>query len=181
MPDDLTALWRARWPSTPPIASRLRGAYPDLWVRFHSLPDSKRYPEDEGEYAVVLDRYNAVLDELFAGKDVYIVTPTWSEDSAEPSLQPDGTFWLSVSREETDMSKLHLFIVRRPWERGCADSLLRDVADWKITEVFITDAGMQRIHHPYDGGADVFLATPAERDSLRRRHRDWLSIHPSGL
>jgi hypothetical protein len=40
---------------------------------------------------------------------------------------------------------------------------------------------MQRIHHPYDGGADVFLTTPEERDRMRDRHADWLSSHPSGL
>ncbi|WP_420377890.1 DUF3885 domain-containing protein [Streptomyces filamentosus] len=35
--------------------------------------------------------------------------------------------------------------------------------------------------HPYDGGADVFLATPEERDRTRDRYPDWLSSHPSGL
>lgn len=39
-------------------------------MRFHSLPDSKRYAESEDEYAIVLDRYNTILDELFAGTDV---------------------------------------------------------------------------------------------------------------
>ncbi|MGW2966627.1 DUF3885 domain-containing protein [Streptomyces mirabilis] len=34
---------------------------------------------------------------------------------------------------------------------------------------------------PYDGGADVILATPAERDRLRGRHTDRLSRHPAGL
>ncbi|MCX5331733.1 MULTISPECIES: hypothetical protein [unclassified Streptomyces] len=37
------------------------------------------------------------------------------------------------------------------------------------------------IHHPYDGGADVILATEAERDRLRDRRRDWLSSHPGGM
>ncbi|MFD1275569.1 hypothetical protein ACFQ51_40145 [Streptomyces kaempferi] len=47
--------------------------------------------------------------------------------------------------------------------------------------VLITDTRMQRVHHPYDGGADVFLATSEERDRMRDRHGDWLSSHPSGL
>ncbi|MFD7002461.1 hypothetical protein ACFWA5_40990 [Streptomyces mirabilis] len=47
--------------------------------------------------------------------------------------------------------------------------------------MFITDTELRRIHHPYDGGADVVLATPAERDRLRGRHTDWLSGHPAGL
>ncbi|MEU5485043.1 hypothetical protein ACFWAN_42185 [Streptomyces mirabilis] len=75
----------------------------------------------------------------------------------------------------------HLFAARRPWLRGCIDELLRDIADDKVAGVLITDTRMQRIHHPYDGGADVFLATSEERDQVRDRHADWLSIHPSGL
>ncbi|MEU9732357.1 hypothetical protein [Streptomyces sp. NPDC048002] len=47
--------------------------------------------------------------------------------------------------------------------------------------MFVTDTELERIHHPYDGGADVVLATPAERDALRERHAGWLSAHPDGL
>ncbi|MCX4404439.1 MULTISPECIES: hypothetical protein [unclassified Streptomyces] len=68
-----------------------------------------------------------------------------------------------------------------PWRRGCIDELLRDIADDKVAGVLITDTRMQRIHYPYDGGADVFLATFEERDWMRDRHVDWLSSHPSGL
>ncbi|WP_435858452.1 DUF3885 domain-containing protein [Streptomyces milbemycinicus] len=38
-----------------------------------------------------------------------------------------------------------------------------------------------RIHYPYDGGADVFLTTPEERDRARDRHAHWLSGSPWGL
>ncbi|MEV8098949.1 hypothetical protein [Kitasatospora sp. NPDC085879] len=44
----------------------------------------------------------------------------------------------------------------------------------------ITDVRLRRIHHPYDGGADVFLTTAEERDRMRDRHADWLSGHPGG-
>jgi hypothetical protein len=59
--------------------------------------------------------------------------------------------------------------------------VLRDVADDNMAGVLITDTQMRRIHHPYDGRADVFLTTPHERGSTRDRHTDWLSSHPSGL
>ncbi|WP_454325416.1 DUF3885 domain-containing protein [Streptomyces ambofaciens] len=50
-----------------------------------------------------------------------------------------------------------------------------------LVGVFVTDTELHRIHSPYDGGADVVLATPGERDRLRDRHVDWLSGRPSGL
>ncbi|WP_425586907.1 DUF3885 domain-containing protein [Streptomyces yanii] len=45
------------------------------------MSESKRYAEDESEYTVVLERYNTVLDELFAGADVYVITPLWTTEA----------------------------------------------------------------------------------------------------
>lgn len=181
----LTELWEQRWPNCPPVGYKLRDPYRDVWVRFHSLPESKRYAEDESEYAVVLDRYNTVLDDLFADGDVYVITPVWAAGTEVAPLQPDAGYWRSLLVEDDLDPELrtycHLFVARRPWQRGCLDGLLRDTADDKVAGALITDTRMRRIHCPYDGGADVFLPTPAERDRTRNRHTDWLSIHPSGL
>jgi hypothetical protein len=163
----------------------LRGPYRDVWVRFHSLPESKRYAEDEAEYAVVLERYNSVLDELFAGTDVYVITAVWTAEPDVPAGRLSMGYWRSLLVEDDPDLKLrtywHLFVTRLPWRRGCIDDLLRNVADDRVANVLITDTRMQRIHHPYDGGADVFLPTPEERDRLRDRYADWLSIYPTGL
>ncbi|MEU9308742.1 hypothetical protein [Streptomyces sp. NPDC048256] len=162
-------------------------------MRFHSLPRSKRYPESENEYAIVLHRYNAILDKLFADTEVFVVTVDWSITSMGPArfpeprqtLHADGIRWWTEPDEDDPDPENHtytrLYADRRPWQHGCIDGLLRAVADDRLTEVFITDTTLQRIHHPYDGGADVILTTPAERDRLRDKHIDWLSSHPSGL
>ncbi|MFG2819215.1 hypothetical protein ACGFX4_07270 [Kitasatospora sp. NPDC048365] len=181
----LTELWQQRWPGCPPVGHRLRGPYRDVWVRFHSLPESKRYAQDESEYAVVLDRYNTVLDELFAGTDVYVITPVWTREPDVPPHRPNAGYWKSLLVEDDPESDFrtyyHLFVTRRPWQRGCIDDLLRSIADDEVTDVLITDIQLQRIHLPYDGGADVFLNTPEERDRMRHRHAGWLSSHPGGL
>ncbi|MBT2491694.1 hypothetical protein J7E96_24830 [Streptomyces sp. ISL-96] len=167
-------------------------------MRFHSLPGSKRYPESEAEYAIVLDRYNSVLDELFAGVDVFVVTMDWSVTPTGPAayrtreaLHPEGVRWWTEANEEDPNpdpdpdpdfhTHTHLYADRRPWERGCADALLRAVADEELAGLFFTDTELRRIHHPYDGGADVILSTPEERDRLRDQHTDWLSSHSAGL
>ncbi|MGI5510508.1 DUF3885 domain-containing protein [Streptomyces sp. CA-106131] len=181
----LTELWRQRWPDCPPVGYKLRDPYRDVWVRFHSLPESKRYAVDESEHAVVLERYNTVLDELFAGTDVYVITPLWATEPEIPLLEPDAGYWQSLLVEDDPEPEFrtycHLFAARLPWQRGCIDKLLRDTADDKVAGVLVTDSLMQRIYYPYDGGADVFLTTPEERDRMRDRHTDWLSSHPSGL
>ncbi|MFF3521382.1 hypothetical protein ACFYYQ_11815 [Streptomyces albidoflavus] len=59
--------------------------------------------------------------------------------------------------------------------------MLRAIADDEVSGVLIIDTGMRRVLHPYDGGADVLLTTPGERDRMHDRYADWLSRHPSGL
>ncbi|MDX3571285.1 hypothetical protein [Streptomyces sp. ID05-47C] len=192
MSEALARLWRERHPSVPPLTHTFRGVFADRWVRFHSLPESKRYAESEDEYAMLLRRYNTVLDELFAGQEVFVVTGDWSSTADGPAgfptprqdLHPDGVLWWTepdVSDPDPEFHTYFRFYAdRRPWRPGCVDELLRAAADEEIVGVFLTDTGLNRIHAPYDGGADVVLTTPAERDRLRARHPGWLSPHPSG-
>ncbi|MCZ9349631.1 hypothetical protein ACH4NS_11150 [Streptomyces mutabilis] len=192
-PSLLAALWRERRPAGPPIAHGFRSRYPDHWVRFHTLPGSKRYPETEDEYATVLERHNAILDELFTGTDVFVVTADWAGTPDGPAhhpeprrtLHPRGIHWWTESDTADPDPDFHvhtrLYADRRPWRPGCVDELLRAVADDRLADVFLADTGFRRMHHPYDGGADVVLTTPDERDRLRDRHEEWLSDHPTGL
>ncbi|MFC7885991.1 hypothetical protein ACFUVV_29550 [Streptomyces sp. NPDC057376] len=182
----LAVLWRDLRPSGPPVAHTFRSGYADRWVRFHTLPGSKRYPETAGEYATVLERHNAILDELFPGTDVFVVTADWAATADGPAHHPeprrtlhaDGIHWWTDSDTADPDPDFHvhmrLYADRRPWRPGCVDELLRAVADDRLAEVFLTDTGLRRIHHPYDGGADVVLATPAERDRFANRYVEWL-------
>lgn len=155
-PTRLAQSWRARRPSGPPVA-------------------------------------HTVLDELFTGLDVFVVTMDWSYAPTGPAgyptprqeLHPGSVRWWIESDQDDPDPEFHthtrLHADRRRWRHGCADDLLRAVADETLVEVFVTDTELRRIHHPYDGGADVVLASAAERDELRERHAAWLSSHPSGL
>ncbi|MFB6564098.1 hypothetical protein ACFCYH_35320 [Streptomyces sp. NPDC056400] len=192
--EGLTRLWQQHRPPGPLLPHELKTVYRHRWVRFHSLPESKRYPDGEAEYAVLLDRYNTVLDELYAGDDVYVVTTGWSEVSEHAehpdtsverrALHPEGTLWTTVDDTSDPDPDFHLrwyfYADRRRWQRGCLDRLLRAVADDVLSGAFVTDAGLTRMHHPYDGGADVVLPTTQERDRMRERHAGWLSAHPRG-
>jgi hypothetical protein len=141
----------------------------------------------------LLHRYNTVLDELFHGQEVRIVTTDWPDtpDPSAPSARhtlwnPGLRNWTSVRTDEheTDpdfITYTHLYASRRPWQPGLVDELLRAVADDATANVMITSLLFDRVHHPYDGGADVLLPTTGERDALKRRHTDWLSAHPLGF
>ena len=187
----LSALWDVRWPGCPRLAYELRGVG-DRWVRFHSLPESKRYADSDAEYEIVLARHNTVLAELVTGPAVLVVTAGYS-DSPLPqdpgrtpetlAAHPDAVYWSSVCTDDEpgDEHWTHLYVSRRPWSPGSLDPLLLQVADDVIANVLVTDLDLRWLYHPYDGGMDVILPSTAERDALKDRHSAWLSKHPGGL
>lgn len=60
----LTELWERKWPGSEPLGYLLPVSNHDRWVRFHSLPEFKRYAETPAEYEEVVRRHRAVLAEL---------------------------------------------------------------------------------------------------------------------
>jgi hypothetical protein len=189
--DALSRLWDDRWPG----CSKLPYELPDAggrWVRFHSLPGSKRYPESDAEYEMVLVRHNVVLGELMTGPTVLVVTAGYS-DAAQPqepcrspetlAVHPRALYWTSVCMDDEPGFEnwMHLYVSRRSWSVGCLDPLLRQVADDVIANVLVADTSLRWLYHPYNGGMDVVLSSTAERDAVRDRHQDWLPPYPSGL
>ncbi|WP_405087873.1 hypothetical protein [Microbispora sp. NBC_01389] len=189
----LSQLWDRQWPECPPFAYWLRGHYPDRWVRFHSLPESKRYPDNEAEYAIVLGRHYTVLSDLDPGPDLLVITAEWTDTPATTPQQwprrsevaPAAQHWQTLIEEPDEdpdfRSYTQLYTETRPWQPGIIDTLLRAVADDEIRGVILGPSDLRWLYHPYDGGADVILPTRAERDALKERHRAWLSDHPAGL
>jgi hypothetical protein len=88
MIEELSKFWNSEFDNFAPEAHNLKYEYKSRWVRFHSLPESKRYPENEDEYLEVLRRHIVVLQELCGyGSKFFVVLPEYSEER-EPS-QPE--------------------------------------------------------------------------------------------
>lgn len=192
-PQALSRLWERQWPECLPVAHWLRGHYPDRWIRFHSLPESKRYPDSEAEYAIVLDRHYTVLAELDPSPDLLVITADWTDTPAptppkwpkRSEVAPAAQHWQTLIEKPDDDPDFRiytqLYAETRPWRPGIIDAVLRAVADDEIYNVILSPPDLRWLYHPYDGGADVILPTRAERDALKNRHRAWLSTDPSGL
>lgn len=187
----LSALWERHWPA-PQQDIPMRRAYPDRWVRFHSLPGSKRYPDDETEYGILLERHHTLLAELGPNDDeLYVVTREWNGDPEAVTrmadlqrVDPDAQHWSSCVHDDDfpdDILYQHEYISRRPRNRQALDPLLRLVADEVIAGVTLAPLDLRWLYHPYDGGGDVFAPSAAVRDDLKAAHPDWLSMHPSGM
>src|SRR5262245_58398633 len=86
--EDLSHSWERMWPGQDPKAEDLKYAVPHRWVRFHSLPGSKRYADDPSEEAEILRRHNIVISELLDLDDdpmphVLVITSLYETDPCE--------------------------------------------------------------------------------------------------
>jgi len=189
----LDNFWAKHIGDLPPIAHSLRVAHGDRWVRFHSLPDSKRYADSDQEWSLLLERHNEVLGTLVAdGTELQLLTTRWSESERPESphaeickLQMPAEHWRTVPMHEIhgdpEPHYWHVFRSSVEWASGSLDQLIRLVADDRIRNVMILDASDSWLFHPYDGGMDVILRTSAERDEFANQYKQWRSKRSDGL
>ncbi|TYB59911.1 hypothetical protein FXF51_32455 [Nonomuraea sp. PA05] len=181
----LTTAWRTRWDRSP-IAYQLRGWYADRWVRFHSLPGSKRYADTDDEYQLILERHHRVLDEFGTQEGLYVIAAYFEDEEGTVSPDPrhlGAVPWLTIAPgdESSLAATSKLYASRASFDQPALDPLLRGVADGEIFDVIIAPLDLRWLYHPYDGGADVIAPTAHDRDVLKHRYSDWLSTHPAGL
>ena len=190
MINKLNNFWKQFIGVSDPIAHNLKHDYQDRWVRFHALPESKRYPENECEYQVIFSRHNAVLKDLGnLPLLLFVILPEYSE-SRQPNapdielvkLFPKTQHWRTIEAyEDCDDLYLHLHVAQVQFN-GCElNDLFRLVADDETGNILIVSTNNPLIFHPYDGGADVILTNSNERDSLKQKYANWLSEHPDGF
>ncbi len=191
----MLAEWDRRFSGCRPVGWELRSAFPDRWVRFHSLPGSVRYPENEGDVAEILKRHNVILGELTrSGEKVVLLTACYSKDPAPirsgaelAKLDPNASPWRTIawhgldSDPEAEPYYWHVFASAWEWRRGVFDELIRLVAVDVVADVLIVSQDCRWLIHPYDGGMDAIVETVDARDRLATRHSPWRSPRPDGL
>ncbi|WP_211244210.1 DUF3885 domain-containing protein [Actinospica robiniae] len=186
---ELDAAWERSRGGQTPLGSELGRNRHENWVRFHSLPESKRYAESEEEHAEILNRHYTVLRELASQNEFWVISARWTDgpdlgpdNPLRHRLHPSGRHWRTVrceSDEEATFWQLHASL--EPAEPQRFEGLLRAVADYELVEVILADRELGWLYHPYDGGADVYARDVAQRDRLRDEHAAWLSKHPLGF
>jgi hypothetical protein len=187
---DFQRYWAGEYPACPPIGFLLRAKYNDKWFRIHSLPGSKRYPENDAEMRDVLHRHNAVLDALLRPDGAFVLLTT--DYSNEPTpvlprlLRTDSTLNLSSTFAFTASSDAgspfwHFFVTALKWHRGCLDAVLAQVATDAIADILVIGQEQKCVYHPYDGGGDIIVRSDEGRTTLKQMFSAWLSPRADGL
>lgn len=187
----LTESWSSNFPNFSPIAHELKDEFNERWFRIHTLPESKRYPENEQEFSEILSRHNSILTDLFgANHKYYLLTNSYGlslekikKEAKLVKLNLQKNYWQSVNIAEKDFEPYywHIHFDEKDWAEGSVDDLFRLVANDAIGNVILFSADKKIVYHPYDGGADIIFENCDLRDFYKEKYKDWLSIHPSGF
>ena len=184
---ELNEFWDSHFTSQLPIAHLLKESFQDRWVRFHSLPNSKRHPDNESEYQELLTRQNTLLEEVTKqSKQLWVLLtehsdkPIPNNENLERDNLPQGNFWRTVEDADAETFK-HIYALPVEFDAGKLDALLRKVADWQETNVMIVSIASTILFHPYDGGVDIILKDAEARELLKEKFSNWLSSHSEGL
>lgn len=176
--------WTERFGDVPPLGYVLRSTFPDRWVRFHSLPESKRYAETADAREGLLQRQYAVADcVLGAGVNCYIVVPTYGDaelGSADDVTEFPSTKFVCELRTEQDDALTSFFVAEADWDPAAVRKALIAIADDQLRALWVEVATGQ-VFAPYDGGVDCILASSGRRDSLKAKYAGWLSERADGL
>ena len=190
--------WKQDFGDCPPVSYLFKYQLADRWFRIHSLPESKRYAEDESGTAELLKRQNTLLiDVIGNNSDCFLVSGSYADSPLEENLKHCsslGNFefqeFVRLSKQEFDPEELEpdeepifLSLLFAPYKikNEDLDKILLCVADEKIVNFFVVNFEKQRVFAPYDGGVDLILKNSEERDEFKSKYKDWLSSHPSGF
>ena len=178
--------WQSHYGAALPIAHRLRFQVPDRWFRIHSLPQSKRYPQKPSEYSGLLARHNTVATDILGSQSLCLLLvgryheqpDLHSRSQSLPNLEGIN-FTLFDTWEEPRF--ISVWCAPVTWIPGQYNGIIKAVADDEEANIVFASLQTGEAYAPYDGGADLFLASTARRDQLKQRYADWLSKHPQGV
>ena len=180
---DIDDHWNDIAGSVQPLAYTLKFELAQRWVRFHSLPESRRYPDSDADMRAVIDRHNEILSAVFTlDEKLYFVVPAWAEESSIKAQAKGYIHWRDVLADEDDPeSNNRLHVKTAAWSVGCLDWAISASANDDLHGFMAIGAGSRVLYHPYDGGMDLILPSALERARLQCEFAQYLSSHPAGL
>ncbi len=159
-----------------PVGWMLREDGAKNWLRFHSLPASKRSADTDDERSILLARHNALAEEVLGADPCWLVqthlTTHTGESGAADQYDPIRAtrelglcFVSTLFVDDEEDRPRRVYAVQTNWLPGRFDDLLLALADENAGPT-LWMAANGAIFAPYDGGVDLFLADAAQIQRL---------------
>ncbi len=188
--EDFQKLWALNYVDMVPISYLFKHHYPSQWFRIHSLPESKRYADDENEWEILLSRQNEIITDLLGYETpILMVTGEYNLGDNKPNhltdeeeiLKPFSFVQLdNIKLNKIDSEQYDELDIYRPafaptiWKPNYHNKLLKEIANDCI-RVFFVSFDKNIIVAPYDGGVDFVLKDAFTKESYKQKYRKWLS------
>lgn len=179
--------WRTNFGEIAPVGHVLRIHRQTDWLRIHSLPDSKRYPDTSEEMDEILRRNEVLASRLFiASEPIYIFRSIFHnpDDNMQPAqlgYDSKNLFRAGVSPESPQDDDYFIVAAETvSWPFPHFAEIVRNIANEDETMICFVSPASGNILCPYDGGLDSFTTETLSKQ-LSRDFAIWLSLHPLGL
>lgn len=183
-----SAFWQSYFPDHLPAGFCLRKSLNGRWVRFHALPESKRYAESDTEREILLHRANTLAEAVIGDNEIcWLVVGRPDDDpinNGEPAFETfdfNPAFTWSEAEDFDPLENMVAHAAECQWNARRFDHLLLRVADFEEPILFWVSQTTRAIFSPYDGGFDIILPDPAQIAALKACHKDWLPDNLIGL
>lgn len=199
--DDFMKNWKDHFGNVPLVSFCFRTQLASRWMRIHSLPEAKRYPDTLEEWNTLLLRQNTLLHKLLCKEHddearFYLVCGEYAlEKNAQDSFDEAKTENLRTL-DFTPLEAINLFQEfpqifaegqimipkwsEETWKPHQFDNVLQETARGEIKPFFVSFA-TSSICAPYEGGMDCILATEHDMENCKVEFQSWLSPFSSGL
>jgi hypothetical protein len=186
---DFNEAWQRHRSGLRPIGNLLHHDRAEHWIRFHSLPLSKRFADTQSEQQILLARQNVLAAEVLGEAPCWLVQSQWVTPPTTIDVA-DSLDKFRVSREyglhhafqfmaEETLWNVHAGLTH--WADRQFDTLLLEIADEQVAPTLWMSSANGAIFAPYDGGVDLFLSDQSMVGSLKEAHPDWLPRSPTWL
>jgi hypothetical protein len=177
--------WQSAFGSALPAGFLCRAQLPERWLRIHSLPQSKRYPASDQEYAEMLGRQNGAAEFVLghASECILFITRFGDAQTLSPDDIPLHGYvprhaMSFVSEDGRD--EFQFFALRVIWQQDKFNELIVSCANDQTGPILFANIATRSIYAPYDGGADLFFPTAEKLAVAKKRFANWLSLRPDG-
>lgn len=160
----------------------MRAAFPEYWLRIHSLPESKRYPETDAERETVFDRHSRFGSALLGeSAPCLVIQSRFKGFPRSAELMPE-LVWTPIHRVvEDEDDGWDSWAAHTTWDAAAFRTLLLAIADDQEAHIAFLSEETECVFIPYDGGADGFSFDTALLRRLSDEFAPWRSAHPLGL
>lgn len=193
-PKQFDSYWTTTYPKTIPIPHFLKWDYPERWFRIHSLPESKRYAENDVEWEILLDRQNAIINDLIGDTEFFMITGDYNTNrtnSIRTFIKGSKFFRKMIFHQlprinlkakdpaEYDERSYTPVISKQNWKPNKFNAILKGIANDEIRAFFMSTHRTCLIA-PYDGGVDIIMESEELRDTYKAKYKNWLSYTDDG-